>query len=75
MDDRMTQLAETVCDEIDRDPDDVPVDADRDNVDGWDSLAHLRIVTAVESRFGVRLTMQQISEARSISDLARMIEL
>ncbi len=69
----IADLVEVVCDAIDRDPDEVPIDADRDDVQGWDSLAHLRVATAVEARFDVRLTMQQISDARSIGDLARIV--
>jgi acyl carrier protein len=44
-----------------------------DDVAGWDSLAHLRLVTEVEAAFSQRLTMDQIQEARSLADIARFV--
>jgi acyl carrier protein len=32
-----------------------------DDVDGWDSLAHVNIVIAVEKRFGVRFAAAEIA--------------
>ena len=41
-----------------------------DAVDTWDSLNHLRLITEVESTFGIRLSMQQIQDVRCLADLA-----
>ena len=44
------------------------------SVPEWDSLAHLTVMTAVESTFGVELSMVQILGAQSISDLLTLVE-
>ncbi|MFT3968483.1 MAG: acyl carrier protein [Sphingobium sp.] len=66
------QLRELIVEVIEVDPEMIGFDIDRDGVPGWDSLAHLRIVTELESRFNVRLTMSQIVEARTVAQLSAL---
>ena len=40
---------------------------DRDSFEPWDSLGHVRLVSAVEEAFGVSLTLDEI-EAMSTAD-------
>lgn len=40
----------------------------------WDSLAQLRLVTALEQEFGVRPTMREIAELTSIPAIARYLD-
>jgi acyl carrier protein len=44
-----------------------------DEVEKWDSLAHLRLITAVEAEYGIRLSMQQIQEIATLGDLEVII--
>ena len=48
-----------------------------DDVDGWDSLAHLNIIIALEGRFKVRFSTAEISmlkeEGQNIGSLVRLI--
>jgi acyl carrier protein len=41
-----------------------------DDIDRWDSLNHLRLITEFENAFSLRLTMQQIQQIHSLADLA-----
>ena len=43
-------------------------------VQGWDSLAHLRVMFTVEKTFGVDFAASQISELKNVGDLAALIE-
>jgi acyl carrier protein len=47
-------------------------DLSRDALPQWDSLGHLRLVTALEAEFSVRPTMNQIAEIRTVRDLAQL---
>lgn len=40
----------------------------------WDSLAQLRLVTALEQEFGVRPTMREIGELTSIPAITRYLD-
>ncbi|MGO9742361.1 MAG: acyl carrier protein [Roseiarcus sp.] len=43
------------------------------DVPGWDSLNHLSLMIAVESRFGIRLTTAEIEKLTRVGDLAAVI--
>jgi acyl carrier protein len=45
-----------------------------DEVDGWDSLTHIRLVLAVEKAFGVKFTASEIGNLKNVGELAALIE-
>jgi acyl carrier protein len=67
-------LHELVADILGLDPGDVDEGLSRETADNWDSLNHLRIVTAVEQAFSVRLTMDEIQSATSVGLLQAILE-
>ena len=44
-----------------------------EQVDAWDSLAQIRIVHELESRFGVRLPDEALLERQSVGSLKRLV--
>jgi acyl carrier protein len=42
-------------------------------VNGWDSLAHVRLMIQVERAFSVKFTASEINSFKSVGDLARSI--
>jgi acyl carrier protein len=57
----------------------VPMDrlspeVDREELPEWDSLAHLRLITALEEEFGIRPSMSEIGNVRSFGDLVSLAE-
>lgn len=49
-------------------------DLTEDQVAGWDSLAHARLIFAVERAFGVEFAPSQISSLKNLGELAELIE-
>ncbi len=45
-----------------------------DTLDNWDSLNHLKLITAIETEFGIRLPMSVVLEIDSIRSLVRAVE-
>jgi acyl carrier protein len=45
-----------------------------DDVELWDSLNHLRLVSAVEEEFQIKLSMKEIESIRSLATLRALIE-
>lgn len=43
------------------------------DVPGWDSVAHITLVVAIEQRFGMRFNTAELEELRNVSDLVRLI--
>ncbi len=52
----------------------LPAEISPETVAGWDSLGHLRLITAVEEAFGVRFPMERIPELVSPAHLRSEIE-
>lgn len=44
------------------------------DVDGWDSLAHIRLMLNVERAFKVKLTASEIGKLKSVGDLVALLE-
>jgi acyl carrier protein len=44
-----------------------------DDVEGWDSLSHLRFLIAVEKEFGFRFTSGEIDEFKNVGEMLDVI--
>jgi acyl carrier protein len=51
-------------------PGSIPDHATVRDLEGWDSLGHLRIVAAIEAETGTTLTAEQILALASLADIA-----
>lgn len=40
-----------------------------DDIDGWDSVAHVRIIVAIEARFAVRFEPDEYMDFQSVADV------
>jgi acyl carrier protein len=45
-----------------------------DDVDGWDSLAHIRLVLAVSKAFNVKFSASEIGNLKNVGELVTLIE-
>jgi acyl carrier protein len=44
------------------------------DVDGWDSLAHVNLILAVEKGFAIRFSQKELLTFKNVGDLVRSIE-
>ncbi len=44
------------------------------DVNGWDSLAHIDIILATEEKFSVRITAAQASKLQTVGELVDLIQ-
>jgi acyl carrier protein len=51
----------------------VPATTAKD-VEGWDSLSHIRLMVAIESAFGVRIRASEAAKLNNVAELADLIE-
>ncbi|QWV95954.1 acyl carrier protein [Geomonas nitrogeniifigens] len=49
-------------------------DTTANDIDGWDSLSHVNLIVAVESRFGVRFSQRELLTFRNVGDLIDSIK-
>ncbi len=67
------RLNEIVADIFEIDLQDLKDDLTSDDIELWDSLNHLRLITAVEEGLGVRFSMGEIESIDSIGALRRLV--
>lgn len=58
-----------IADTLDLDEDIINGDMSVENTANWDSMAHLTLVTAIESEFSIKLTMDEIQSVNCVRDL------
>ena len=44
-----------------------------DDVEGWDSLAHISLITSIERHFKIKFTMNEIVNLHNVGDLVNLI--
>jgi acyl carrier protein len=45
-----------------------------DDIEGWDSLMHIQLVTSVEAHFSVKFKLREIMKFNDVGDLCDSIE-
>jgi acyl carrier protein len=45
-----------------------------DDVDGWDSLYHIRLMLNVQEAFRIKFSALEIGQLKNVGDLAHLIE-
>jgi acyl carrier protein len=68
------KLVEIVAELFELDPAAVDDALTPEDVELWDSLNHLRLVSAVEEEFRIKLSMQEIESIRSLAVLRALVE-
>jgi acyl carrier protein len=48
-------------------------DLTADNVDGWDSLSHIRLMVTVEKAFRVKFSASAFGKLKNVQDLVELI--
>jgi acyl carrier protein len=43
-------------------------------VDGWDSLAHVNLVVAIEKRYRIKFALGELQGLKNVGDMADLIE-
>jgi len=44
------------------------------DVDGWDSLAHIRLILTVEKAFKIKLSTSEVGKLENVGDLVAIIK-
>lgn len=71
--DIVTRLQAIFRDELDLPDLEISAQSTPDQIDGWDSLATIRVVAAVEREFELQFEAAQIESISSVADLISMI--
>jgi acyl carrier protein len=68
---RLTEIFQDVFDE---DSIEVTPKLSADDVDGWDSLTHIRLILTIEKVFKIRFSTSEIAKLENVGALAALIQ-
>jgi acyl carrier protein len=68
------RLKGVILKELDLDAYDLDADTTADQVPGWDSLSHVRILSAVEREYGVRFATMEVLRLNNVGDLQALVD-
>lgn len=68
---RLTEIFQDVFDE---DSIEVTPKLSADDVDGWDSLTHIRLILTIEKVFKIKFSTTEIGKLENVGDLVALIQ-
>ena len=51
----------------------ISIDTERDDIEEWDSLSHIRLLTAIETSFDIQFDLEEIGDISNIASLVDII--
>lgn len=63
------RLNEIFCDVFDDENIEIDEYTTADDIDGWDSLEHITLISAVEKAFKMRFTMKEVSGMKNVGEM------
>ncbi len=68
------RLKQVILKELALDDADLTDATTANQVPGWDSLSHVRVLCAVEKEYGIRLRTLEVLRLQSIGDLQKLVD-
>lgn len=68
-----TRIKEVMAEVLEIDPMRIDDNYSREETSTWDSLNHLRLITALEEALGVKFTMQEVEEMQRYGQIRERI--
>lgn len=70
--DRLKEIMRDVFDDDNIEPAEAMTAED---VEGWDSLSHIRLIVSIEKQFRIKFTNAEVEKLRNVGDLLKAINL
>jgi acyl carrier protein len=68
-----SKLATVFREVFDEDDLELEPETTADDVDGWDSLSHIRLVLAVSKAFGIKFSASEIGGLKNVGEFVELI--
>lgn len=68
------RLTEVFQDVFDEDSIELTPKLSADDVDGWDSLTHIRLILTIEKAFKIKFSTTEIGKLENVGDLVALIQ-
>ena len=68
------KISDVLCDVFELDPSQVTPTTSKMDLDEWDSMKQLELITALEKKFSIKFTMDEMISIDSVSKIVEAIE-
>jgi acyl carrier protein len=68
-----TELRELIAELLDVTPSEISDESSPLTLPAWDSLNHLKLIVAIEERFGVAFSTPEVVDIRNFADIKQML--
>ena len=65
----LDRLNEIFCEVFDDDDIKITPEMTANDVDGWDSLSHVNLIVAIETKFNIRFNQKELLTFKNVGDL------
>jgi acyl carrier protein len=72
-DEILSSITDIMRDVFDVDDLNVALDTTADDVEDWDSLSHIRLIVAVERKFGIKFKNSEIESLKNVGELVNLV--
>lgn len=70
LEDKLNQIFRRVFDDNDIN---ITPETTANDIDGWDSLSHVNLIVAIETKFGIRFSQKELLTFKNVGDLLKSI--
>ena len=69
------QLKEVFAEALDLEIEEIEKDSSQDNLEDWDSLGHLNLISEIEKTFKVKITMDEVMEMTTYAKVKEVLSI
>lgn len=70
----LKRLNQIFCEVFDDDDIKITPEMTANDVDGWDSLSHVNLIVAIETKFKIRFVQKELRTFKNVGDLLNCIQ-
>jgi acyl carrier protein len=70
LEDKLNQIFRRVFDDNDIN---ITPETTANDIDGWDSLSHVNLIVAIETKFSIRFSQKELLTFKNVGDLLKSI--
>lgn len=69
----LAELQKILADATGVDVNEINADSSMNNTEGWDSMRYLEVMVAIESHFGVKFNLNEMTQLTSVENIIRVL--
>jgi acyl carrier protein len=74
MEDTLRKVQEAFKAAFDVDPQSIGIDTQPSDIEAWDSLGHVSLVSSLESVFGLSFDVDEVMEMENVQQIVRIVQ-